>query len=697
MDKHLAIYLFLLAASIAPQLCIAQQHIDTAKVYQLNEVTVKSAYKARAGNLYQYDRNQFGSIVTLIGETDVLRYIATLPGVAQGMEGGMSYYIRGGGNGNNRFELDGIPVYGNTHLFGIFSVFHPDIISEVNFYSGGIPSSTGNLLASVTQLSTEKEITKTTGTFSISPFMLGGSLNGIISKNRRWTYQAAVRTSLLRAEYILARKFAKEVEGDVNPSVSDAFLKVNYQHRKHHLAIGGYWSNDYLNYEEDNNFSINWSNQIVYLKHTYSLNEKSCIKTDVYYNNFVSGQKEDNYLDEKLTSKLRMHSGLHEYTLRTQFLSQWKNLSYNMGLQETLQKLTPVTEKFMSSTQSASRYRESPTSNTLSAFAEGTYTQKYTSITLGVRGNLYASQGYNAFIPDVHLSIKQYLTSDLRFIASVDRMSQYNHIVEGLPIGWSLDLSVPANAAFKPETAWQGYAGLIFNSKGWTLSAGGYYKRMENLTSYSNPANVFYKDMNWHEEVIVGKGKSYGMEIRLEKRGDSFNTSLSYTWSKTFRQFDEINEGKEFPFKFDRRHVLSATAQLRIIHHHKHQQWLNLGINASSGHRMTIAKGTYEGVLPPFWDLHSSSGIGVSDKEEDNAWTRQQMGAMNGYLLPAYFRTDIGYEFRTHGKKTEKSLTIGIYNVFNRKNPYLIFYEDNRWKQLSILPIIPSISWSIRF
>lgn len=187
------------------------------------------------------------------------------------------------------------------------------------------------------------------------------------------------------------------------------------------------------------------------------------------------------------------------------------------------------------------------------------------------------------------------------------------------------------------------------------------------------------------------------MEIRLEKRGDSFNTSLSYTWSKTFRQFDEINEGKEFPFKFDRRHVLSATAQLRIIHHHKHQQWLNLGINASSGHRMTIAKGTYEGVLPPFWDLHSSSGIGVSDKEEDNAWTRQQMGAMNGYLLPAYFRTDIGYEFRTHGKKTEKSLTIGIYNVFNRKNPYLIFYEDNRWKQLSILPIIPSISWSIRF
>lgn len=219
---------------------------------------------------------------------------------------------------------------------------------------------------------------------------------------------------------------------------------------------------------------------------------------------------------------------------------------------------------------------------------------------------------------------------------------------------------------------------------------------MKHLASYKNASNVFgVKNSSWEDEVCEGEGESYGMEARAEKRGAYWNAALSYTLSKTDRQFDEINGGRKFPFRFDRRHVLNLTGRILIKTKEKKQQYLNLGLAYASGHYLTIPQGMYKGVLPPYWE---QGLVGwVPQKMQDLAYSRELMGDVNAYQMTDYFRMDIGYSFQKQGKHHFRELTIGLYNIFNRRNPYLLFYDDNKWKQLSIMPIVPSIQWTIRF
>jgi len=170
---------------------------------------------------------------------------------------------------------------------------------------------------------------------------------------------------------------------------------------------------------------------------------------------------------------------------------------------------------------------------------------------------------------------------------------------------------------------------------------------------------------------------------------------LSYTLSKTNRKYAGINGGQAFPFKFDRRHILNLTGQMRVKQGLKSSRHLNFSFAFSSGHRVTIPIGMYKGIEPPFWLQQAASYI--PPKEQENALYRQLMSKTNGYTLPCYFRIDIGYNIHKKHKRTATDLDIGIFNILNRKNPYLIFYEDDQWKQLSIFPVIPSVKWRLSF
>ena len=279
---------------------------------------------------------------------------------------------------------------------------------------------------------------------------------------------------------------------------------------------------------------------------------------------------------------------------------------------------------------------------------------------------------------------------------SYDQLSQFHHIVEGLPIGWSLDLIIPADPLYKPEQARQYYAGGFWSSKQGLLAAGVYYKKMYHLTSYKNASNIFgVQNTNWMDEVVAGTGESYGLELRAEKKEKRWNMAASYTLSKTDRLFAGINQAKKFPFKFDRRHILNLTGQVLTRKRKNREQHLNGAFAFSSGHRITLPVALYQGIEPPYWT--KQIGIYVPPKEQENALYRQLMSETNGYSLPYYLRADIGYSFRRSGKRFTNEFTIGIFNVLNRHNPYLVFYDEDRWKQLSIFPILPSIQWSLSF
>lgn len=701
------LYYFIVIGLLMTNLCVGQQmeSIDkqtsdttTTRRVELKDVTITAKYLTNRNNSYQYLPLNAKPLVTVLGGTDVMRYISTLPGVSQGMEGGMGFFVRGGNNANNRIELDGVPVYGSTHLFGLFSTFHSDIVQSTNFRTGGIPASSGDFLASITQIkSINPDNSGLHGSFVISPFMAGLSANGNI--NTKISYVVAGRLSLLRPEYMLFKSISK-AETDVNPQISDLFVKLNYKiNKKHLLSASNYLSNDFFSFKNPDMFvAMNWGNKFARMGWDWSISDKTKLQTFAYYNLFYSGQLQKQFKNNTtndLLSELRVRSTLSEKVFQTTLIHEQKLWSVQAGLLYKRRQFEPVSQKMLIGKDTVANLNNPLISNSFVLFYEAKIKYNELLTTLGVRANIYNTNEFTNLLTDVRLNTIYEISPHSGIEFSYDLLSQTHHAVEGLPMGWSLDLLVPADSIFLPEIAHQFYAGGYWSNKTYTLSVGAYYKLMNNLISYKNSSNLFgYQSENWHQEITVGKGRSYGLEFRAERKSLKWNAALSYTLSNTTRKYVEINDGIEFPFKFDRRHILNLNAQFITKKHKNKEQNLNLALSYSSGNKATIPIGMYKGILPPYWDNMQGQ---INDLMDENAYSRQLMSGTNNFNLPNYCRIDIGYAFIKKHKKSTREFIIGVYNVLNRKNPYLMFYQDDSWKQLSILPIIPSFQWNVSF
>ncbi len=200
----------------------------------------------------------------------------------------------------------------------------------------------------------------------------------------------------------------------------------------------------------------------------------------------------------------------------------------------------------------------------------------------------------------------------------------------------------------------------------------------------------------WDEEIDSGKGSSSGLEFFIKKKGDLWKWNLSYTLSKTDRTYDEINDGETYPFKFDRRHMFNFDSDFFVLKKENKQQSAYVNCIYTSGHHITLQTGKYLGVTPPYWGQREGSTY-VPSEMNSQAYYRQLMSTKNGYTMSDYVRLDIGYNFKWQRKKYNQELTFSIFNVLNRKNPYLFYYEDNQWHQLSIFPLVPSVRYSLVF
>lgn len=678
---------------------------DTLKtVGSIKPVIIVGTKPARGNNAYRFDTKDVKPLITVIGETDVLRYIGTLPGVSQGMEGGLGFFVRGSNNSNNRIELDNVPVYGSTHLFGLFSIFPADIVEDVHFRSGKIPASSGDLLASITQISTiTPPMDKYRGNFSISPFMTGGSFSGPVL-NDKLSFQIAGRFSLLGAELKLAKSLVG-MEGEIYPEVADLHAKLHYRiNNENSISASGYYSNDYFKYQykdeyNDNTIEENWGNKIVRLSWDSRINTQWQVNVTAYYNSFLSGRRQQYRADSEPQNDLRLQTLLNEISAQTTISYRKENISVDFGVQGKSQEIRPASEKFyVGNDGSNNRFNlnDSFSLGTVSVFGDFGYTWKFLTSSAGYRGTFYGTGDYKVWDNNVRLALSVETSKETGLEASYDQFSQFHHIVEGLPVGWSLDMIIPADRMFAPEKAQQYYVGGFWSNKKFLLSSGAYCKRMNNLVSYVNAINVFsIQYTNRTDEIVSGTGESYGLELHAEKKGEDWNAALSYTLSKTTRLFDDINNGKKFPFKFDRRHILNFTGQVLIRKRKSREQHFNVSAAFSSGHNITLPVGMYKGIEPPEWNR--MAGVYISAKERDNIYSRQLMSDVNACTLPYYLRIDAGYSFLRTGKRFTSELVIGLFNVLNRQNPYLVFYDEDRWKQLSIFPIIPSVKWTLSF
>jgi hypothetical protein len=333
--------------------------------------------------------------------------------------------------------------------------------------------------------------------------------------------------------------------------------------------------------------------------------------------------------------------------------------------------------------------KNSPTpANELSIYVEDNvaFGKKF-KINGGLRYSAFFVQKrfYHSIQP--RLSARFLVTEDFSVKAGYSYMSQYIHLLSNSNISLPTDLWVPVTKRITPMNTHQFALAGVYNLKNIVeFSLEGYYKSMDNILEYKDGASFFGFSTGWEDKVAMGRGWSYGMEFMASKTVGKTTGWIAYTLAKSERLFDrqgqEINFGKVFPAKFDRRHDISITAA------HKFNNRIDIGATwvFSTGNACTLGLQNY------------SSGQVPDDNEPQNI---TYIESRNNYRFAPYHRLDVGVNFHKKKKYGERTWNISFYNVYNRKNPFIVLPDTNNGKQvlkqISIFPIIPSVSYSYKF
>jgi hypothetical protein len=291
----------------------------------------------------------------------------------------------------------------------------------------------------------------------------------------------------------------------------------------------------------------------------------------------------------------------------------------------------------------------------------------------------------NNFSFQPRASVRYLLNDKWSIKGSYAEMTQNIHLLSNSSIGFPSDIWVPATDNVPSQTSkqWAGNISTEFGKGEFELSLEGYYKTMNNLITYKSGYSNLSSTESWENSVeSAGIGESYGAELFLQKKQGRTTGWIGYTLSWTNRKFDNINFGEWYPYKFDRRHDFSL-----VVSHKFNEKW-DGGLTwvYGTGNAITFPQAVY---------------FGIPNNGNDRVDVIESYGPRNSTRLDAYHRLDLGFNKTVKKKKITKILSFGAYNLYSRKNPffaYLTYELGNRVaKQVSLFPIIPSISYRIKF
>ena len=673
---------------------------------------------------------QIKSIPALLGETDVLKVLQLLPGVQSGGEGQSGLYVRGGSPDQNLILLDGVPVYNASHLFGFFSVFNADAVKDVTLTKGGFPARYGGRLSSVIEINMkegDKDDWHGTGTIGLISSKL--TLEGPIVKDKTSLIVSGRRTYI----DILARPFIKMgFESNGNSGVAGYFFddinaKVNHKFsEKDRIYASVYTGRDKfyfeetyedpfdLNYSSTTGFGLQWGNLTGALRWNHLWTNKLFSNTTLTFSKYnFNTSVLDEFGNDSNNSKfeLKYDAGIEDIAGKIDF--DWvPNPGHfvRFGASVISHKFAPGAFDFfgeeISSGQSTFKIDTILGQPNVHATELALYVEDDMKIGDRLKANIglhfsafdVRDKFYTSLQPRVGL--RYLLENGVAIKASYTQMRQYVQLLTNEGIGLPTDLWLPSTEKVKPQDSWQAAIGLAKTvGKDYEVSIEGYYKEMSNLTAYKEGSS-FFQLGDWEERITQGNGKSYGAEILLQKKKGRLSGWIGYTLSWAFRQFDGLNLGREFPFKYDRRHDLSVVASYKI----------NKRISVAgtwvygTGNAITLANSIYNGDYPSLSLDAFSNGQPFTQPPTIFYPPRLEFYEnRNDYRMRSYHRLDVGINFTKQKKIWKRTWSFGAYNSYNRKNPFFLFVDfdvneqRNVLKQASLFPIIPYFSWKFEF
>ena len=641
--------------------------------------------------------SQIESIPVLFGERDLIKTLQLLPGIKTASEGNTGFYVRGGGLDQNLILLDEAPIYNPSHLLGFFSVFNSEAIRDANMLKGAIPAEYGGRASSVLDIRMKEG--------NMSEYQTTGNI-GLISSNLSFEgpIKEDVSSFMVSARRTYADLFLKIAPNkdlhDTQLYFYDLNLKTNFKIRDNtRLYVSGYLGRDKFRIE--NEIGYEWGSKAATLRlnHTFSkklFSNSSFIFSDYSYQIDVSGN-----------SDVLLGSRIQDFNLKQDF--SWYINSGNtikFGANLIAHKIVPgEIEARPGSLYNSLAIR--PRRAIESAIYLSNLQQILPRIKLyyGMRlalftnvgpgdfyrfdqeGNLVQTIGYEKFKAvktqgglEPRLAINYQPGSRDALKASYNHIHQFIHLLSNSISSTPTDVWLPSSDNVKPQISDQWSVGYFRNSKNnwFESSLEVYYKNLKNQIEYRDGADLIFNS-TVEKELIFGRGWAYGAEFLFRKNHGKLTGWLGYTWSRTIRQFDQINYGDPFPGRQDRRHDFSVVIMYELSRKIKiTAAWVYY-----TGNAVTFPNGKY-----------------VIDGRVVGYYTQR-----NGQRMPDYHRLDLGLTWiRKQSAKFESSWNFSVYNAYGKENPYIISFKESKADpgvteavQISLFKIIPSVSYKFKF
>lgn len=672
------------------------------------------------------------TLPALLGEVDLLKTLQFLPGVQSAGEGNSGFYVRGGGPDQNLILLDNAVIYNAAHLFGFFSVFNADAVKNIDLIKGGMPASFGGRISSVLDISLKEGNNKEhkfeggigliSSRFTAQGPLKKGTSSYIVSGRR--TYIDVIARPFINPESAFAGSgyYFFDLNAKVNYTLSD----------RDRLFVSGYFGRDVFGFQSSTvgfGAQIPWGNAMGSIRWNHLFNDRLFMNVNATYSNY-----QFSFIGSQDDFEFSLNSGIEDWSGKVQF-------SWYPDLRHQIKGGVDYVYHTFSPSQVAARSGDTEfdlgSDNTTFSHEIAFYIQDEFDLTpdlrvnAGLRYSGFAHIGpftryvrddtqdsfaaiagretidygrgelvkyYGGFEP--RLSMRYRINERSSVKGGYSKNYQYVHLATLSPTSLPTDVWLPSTDRVQPQSGIQyaiGYFRDLFKNR-YEASVEVYYKDMQNLVEYeegSRPENNI--NNNTDNQLVFGSGYSYGAEFFLKKNHGRLNGWIGYTWSKNMRQFDDLNLGRAFPARYDRRHDFS------IVGSYKLNKRLEFGAAFvyATGDAITlpVQRYFYEGRIVDVFDERNSFRMAPFHRADVSATlypkkTKRVKNKATGE------QEEVERKFNSHW-------TFSVYNVYNRMNPYFIYFGNSGdlsqgslqidAYQVSLFPILPSVTWNFSF
>jgi len=664
-------------------------------VHKLDEVVVSShSAKERMDNVQiGQEKVKIADLVkvpSLLGERDIIKSLQLLPGIKAESEASSGFQVRGGTASQNLVLLDNATVYQAGHLMGMFSSFNDDALTNATLSKGMIPAQYGDATSSVLDVQTKAgDMQRYRYGATVGLLSAKGYVEGPIAKDKA-SFLFTARRSY--ADMFLV--FTKDYK-DCSLYFYDMNGKADWQiDRRNRLSLNFFHGKDVMGITDF--CAVDWKNTSLTLRWLHYFGERLSSVTNMYLSNY------DSYMEMEGIGIYFDEAGyIRHYGLNHNF--KWMpadKLSFDIGLQSVVIDLLSAEWSIGSVTQ---RERRKAWENAL--WVNGIWSPSAKlSMSAGVRLNMFSALGGSPYYDidkdgeitrvmnpsagdfvktyttvEPRMSINYKLTESQSIKAGYSLTSQNIHAIRSSSWSWPFDRYTMSSNIVKPEMAWQasaGYAAMLCQGA-YDFSVEGYYKDVDNVYDYRD-GKSFRSEIEMERLLLGGKSRSYGAEVGIHKNKGRLTGWISYTLSWVENKIEGIDNNRWYTASNDRRHDISVVAMYQLS-----EKWdLSASWKFNTGQALTAPSAKY-----------------MVDGDYYYYYNER-----NGYRAPSYHRLDVGANYTRKKRKYTDTWSFGIYNLYNRRNPFMIGFENDHRAvsgvqafRISLFGIIPSVAYTVKF